>query len=143
MNISFTNTDESWQLQGRIIPPSVTAGDGCILHMQTKHTSWDKKHFHVGRSPITAEAGLEMVMSLLVPWNDNLICYSFDPEEQANEVEYLHMVRLGHPPDAVAFLTISGLTIVIQIKGLEAMFGPSDLCKACSGSSNIIDLSEP
>lgn len=149
MNISsdpLTNItpDNAWKVQGRIIPPSCSQGEGCILHLQTRQVDWAKEHFHIGRSGITTEAGLELAMAILVPFSEDLFCYSFDPDEQRHELDYLQMVKLEQPKDTIAFITTNGLTIVIQIEGLGVMFSHSpERCKDCAargGSTNIPTL---
>lgn len=130
--------DNNWYLQGRIIPPSCTNGDGCILHLQTRASSWASKHFHKGRVPITAEAGLEFSMSLLMPVEPELIQDSLDQVEVENDIDYLLMVKLSQPEDAISFTTLNGLTIIIHNPGLSKLFGASEKCQDCKGQASIV-----
>lgn len=134
-NISSTPTnlkiDEEWILLGRIIPPSCTKGNGCQLYLQAQKKGWSIEHFHTGRSTIPAEMGVELVTSILLPAQDMLVCCSFDPEERASDIDYLSMIKLAQPEDTIGFMTTNGLVFLVQIQGLNSMFGKSERCKHC------------
>jgi len=130
-NATNLKIDEEWFVQGRIIPPSCTKGEGCLLHLQAQRKGWETGHFHTGRSNIPPEMGVELVTSLLIPIQDMLICSSMDAEEQEHQIEYLSMVKLVQPTDTIGFMTTNGLIYLIQIQGLNSMFGISEKCKYC------------
>jgi hypothetical protein len=123
--------DEEWLLQGRVIPPSCTQNNGCILHLQTKKRTWLQEHFHVGRSVIPPEMGVEVLASILMPAQDLLLCDSFDLEEQATELDYLSMAKLTQPEDTICFLTTNGLVFLLQIQGINYMFKKPERCIQC------------
>jgi hypothetical protein len=140
--MTFTNTqiDQTWLLQGRLIPPSCTKGDGCILHLQTRSHSWATQHFHTVRLSINMETGVEFVSSLLLPIEEELVRESFHPDELGHEVEYLAMAKLYQPEHSIAFPTVAGLTIIIQNTQLDAAFAVSEKCNDCRAQESVSNV---
>lgn len=135
LNISSLQVDDTWIVQGRIVPPSCTKGAGCILYLQTRQKDWPIEHFHIGHSKIPPEMGVEVAMTILQPPTDILITYSFDAEERSDEIDYLTMIKIVKPKDTIGFVTTNGLVFCIQIPGLEEMFGKNNQCRICSNMS--------
>lgn len=124
-----TQIDTTWYLQGRIIPPSCSKGDGCVLHLQTRNFSWADGHVHIARLVIGCEAALEVAIATLEPPNDDLLRTSLCSGEDG--IDYLAMAKLNKPEHSIAFPTANGLTIVIHNERLSLFFGPSDSCENC------------
>jgi len=128
--IISTSLDQNWYVQGRVIPPSCT-NEGCVLHLQAKFHSWAEEHFHLGKVSINPTVGIEFVTSMLIPVEEALIQDSLDPTEVEKCIDYLIMGKLSQPEDTLAFTTVNGLTILIHVAGISAMFGPVQACPNC------------
>lgn len=126
-----TELDTKWHLQGRIIPPSCSGGEGCVLHLQTKSESWAAGHYHTGRLPINSDAAVEFLSCIILPPEAELVRESMDDTEIFRGLDYLAMAKLSNPKDSIAFSTVQGMAVIVQCPGLSGLFGSSEKCKDC------------
>lgn len=140
-SVQFNQPDNNWLLQGRIIPASVT-GKESVLYLQTRHVSWGVGHFHTGHSNIPPELAVEIAMAICVPFNPGLLAKSYDFVEHAKGLLYTHMAKMQEPPDTVGFITVTGLTAMIQLASINTLFRYDKDCQACLVLENQSVLSE-
>src|SRR4029077_15813972 len=128
--LSGLKTDLNWRVQGRIIPGSCTGG-GSILHLQVRYKDWLDDHYHYSHSPIPEGLAVEVAMAALAPLTPKLIAPSLDEGEAGTGVVFVHMVKLIQPPHSLGFLTVTGLTAILQVNGLETLCAASKDCEYC------------
>jgi hypothetical protein len=128
--LEHSQPDSNWLVQGRIIPTSVT-GIEPALYMQARHRTWTDGHYHTGHCSIPAEVGLEIAMSISVPFNPKLLAKSHDFAEHTKGLSYTHMVRMLTPTETVAFITVTGLTALIHLSGVDTLFRYDNKCEDC------------
>lgn len=125
--------DPNWLLQGRIIPASVT-GTEPVLYMQTRHQTWLESHYHTGHCAIPAGVAVEIAMTVCVPFASKLLTKSYDLAEFSRGLFYTQMVRMITPSQTVGFITVTGMTALIKLDGIDGLFRYDDSCGACSES---------
>ena len=132
--IDVTEVDNNWSVRGRVVPPSCSNGEGTILCLQARHIKWETTHFHYAATRIPPELGIEVISAILVPFNEELITTSLDPEEEVSGVEYIHMTKVINPADSVAFITSNGIVATILLTGMGDVFSVvPKYCKRCYG----------
>jgi hypothetical protein len=89
------------------------------------------------------EAGVEFLAAMLMPPEIDLLRDSLEPQEVERDIEYLAMIRLAQPEDAIAFPTVAGLTIIIHNEGLKALFAPTEKCKNCKAQQESSAIMAP
>jgi hypothetical protein len=132
---NFNQPDPNWLLQGRVIPASVT-GTVAALYLQTRHRTWEDKHFHTGHCNIPAEVALEIAMTICVPFSPKLLTRSYDFSEYTRGLYYTHMVKVVEPHNTVAFITVTGLTALIELNGIDTIFRCDTECDNCKSLDN-------
>lgn len=133
--IEHNQPDSNWLVQGRIIPASVT-GNEPALYMQARHRTWTSGHYHTGHCNIPADVGLEIAMSISVPFNSKLLAKSHDFAEHSKGLLYTHMVRMVAPAETIAFITVTGLTALIHLSGIDTLFRYDNKCEDCKALTN-------
>jgi hypothetical protein len=138
---NFKQPDVNWLVQGRIIPTSAT-GTEPVLYMQVRHQTWEAQHFHTGHCPIPADLAVEIAMSICVPFHPKLLAKSYTFDEQTRGLFYLNMARMLEPVDTIAFITVTGLTAMIKLEGVNVVFRYDNSCQECitQGSHNISEV---
>ena len=127
--------DINWFVQGRIIPQSVTGSD-TILYLQTRHRTWLEQHFHTGSCPIPAELAVEIAMTILVPFTSKLVAKSYDFAENTRGLFYTPMVKMLEPEESIVFVTVTGMTAIVKLDGLDTIFRHDSTCNACRDAEN-------
>jgi hypothetical protein len=140
---SSIQVDNSWLVQGRVIPGSCSRFNVPELYLQLKYRDWPQEHYHTGQCRIPAELAVEIAMSVCIPHVPSLLAKSYDLGEHAQGISYTHMVKLQQPESCVGFITVNGLSVVVQIEGMENLFRSNSDCITCRAVATELVLALP